>query len=303
MIPLTSRNYASPDTFVKDFLETLTPGVIPRDSFIKWDKIGGKASAEADALAFWLDVQGEFQAGAELQELLATRLSSCRHPARALRYAFDLMGHTGPIFVSRDDYVDIASLGAKVKSGDSLSARYAAQVVCGIGLDRLLACSSIEQAMMAVRVGLESHRRKNVGGKEFSTLVGVALTEIVDGLEDASSGEVTLKTEHSIRYGDGLTKRVDYAIQVDGKDRFGFEVNFYTSSGSKPTEIKRSYGEVGRGLESVGVALVWITDGAGYHKMARSLRDAYVILPNIYNLKHVRDALPVDLGIALSTAD
>lgn len=44
--------------------------------------------------------------------------------------------------------------------------------------------------------------------------------------------------------------------------------------------------------------LIWITDGKGYRLMNRSLRDAYVILPNIYNYKQALAHLQHDLSAA-----
>jgi len=63
----------------------------------------------------------------------------------------------------------------------------------------------------------------------------------------------------------------------------------------------RSYGDIRRGLSTVGVDLLWITDGTGYKTMQKSLRDAYVILPNIYNLSQAEQHLGADLIAVLKT--
>lgn len=297
---LQSRNYETPDAFVADFMATLTPGVIPRDSFISWEKMDAKGGPELQALMFFEKVQQRFKNGEALSPLLARQLLASDAPEREVRFAFDLLGHTGSVFVSNEDFIDITEMGRRIRSGDAEAAEFAAAVLCGIGIDRLLSLSSVRDCMVGVRVGLESHRRKNVGGSAFTRLVGAELAEVGEWLQQNTGRHVELRTEFGVPYGDGLNKRVDYSIHVDGQCRFGMEANFYTSSGSKPTEIKRSYAEVARGLESVGVALIWITDGAGYHKMARSLRDAYVTFPNIYNLNQVSRQLPRDLMVALA---
>ncbi|PKQ37536.1 MAG: hypothetical protein CVT59_06705 [Actinobacteria bacterium HGW-Actinobacteria-1] len=297
---LTSRNYASSELFVADFLASLTPGVIPRGAFINWDKMDARGGPEARSLAFFERVQSEFRLGAELQDLLTQRLLESGPHDSHIRFAFNLLGHTAKAYISRDDCLNIAELDAGVRAGDEAAARLAAEALCGIGLDHLLALSSLRSCMVGVRVGLETHRRKNVGGTEFSSLVARELHGIAERLGEASGRSVVLRNEDNILYGDDLHKRVDYAIYVDGLPRFGFEVNFYTSSGSKPSEIKRSYGEVARGLHSVGVDLIWITDGAGYHSMKKSLRDAYVILPNTYNLRQLKHQLELDLSLELA---
>ncbi|GAH63071.1 unnamed protein product, partial [marine sediment metagenome] len=129
----------------------------------------------------------------------------------------------------------------------------------------------------------------------FKTEVRALLGKISLPVSKQTAKEVRISEERSLRYGRGLSKKVDFVIEVDGKNEFGVEVNFYTVSGSKPTEIKRSYGNIRQGLLSVGTDLIWITDGKGYKEMRKSLRDAYVILPNIYNLNQAKEYLAEDL--------
>lgn len=75
-----------------------------------------------------------------------------------------------------------------------------------------------------------------------------------------------------------------------GVKTLGIEVNFYTAAGSKPTEIKRSYGHVDKELEKVDTALVWITDGVGYKEMKKSLKEAVDIHKNTYNLNMMKES-------------
>jgi len=138
--------------------------------------------------------------------------------------------------------------------------------------------NDLEDLLFGVQIGLETHRRKNIGGRNFKTEVRALLEEISPLVSKKTGRKVKISEERALRYGRGLSKKVDFAIEVDGRESFGVEVNFYTVSGSKPTEIKRSYGNILQGLSSVGIDLIWITDGKGYKQMQKSLRDAYVIL-------------------------
>jgi type II restriction enzyme len=156
----------------------------------------------------------------------------------------------------------------------------------------------LEDILLGVQIGLETHRRKNIGGDAFRDEIAAMLAEVTRQL--AGNGHALLvEPETTIRYGNGLSKKVDFALTQGGRPRFGIEVNFYTVSGSKPTEIKRSYGSITRGLNEVGTELLWITDGKGYRAMNRSLRDAFVTLPNIYNLRQAQASLQDDLRRAL----
>ncbi len=152
----------------------------------------------------------------------------------------------------------------------------------------------VSDYFIGVQVGLETHRRKNVGGSAFSSVIKDELDNLVNKLK-GKGHEVKLNEQDVVHYIDKITaKTVDFSLRY--KDKIiGIEVNFYTSSGSKPTEIKRSYAHVDRELEKVGVTLVWITDGIGYKVMKKSLKEAREIHPNIYNFKMMKSSLEEDV--------
>lgn len=147
-------------------------------------------------------------------------------------------------------------------------------------------------------MGLECNRRKNVGGEAFKKAVSIELRRTVNELSKRVGG-LQLKEELKIDYS-GISKTVDFAITRNNAPIVGFEANFYTTTGSKPTEIKRSYQAVTEGLKSVGVELVWVTDGKGYLHMQRSLKDAFRVLPNIYNVAMLHKHLTSDLTALFS---
>jgi len=182
-----------------------------------------------------------------------------------------------------------------IKQGDEKSALYLANLLSDLGFEKVLMRNDLEDLLFGVQIGLETHRRKNIGGRNFKTEVRALLEEISPLVSKKTGRKVKISEERALRYGRGLSKKVDFAIEVDGRESFGVEVNFYTVSGSKPTEIKRSYGNILQGLSSVGIDLIWITDGKGYKQMQKSLRDAYVILPNIYNLIQIKKYLADDI--------
>ncbi|MCS7064205.1 MAG: type II restriction endonuclease, partial [Methylacidiphilales bacterium] len=173
-----------------------------------------------------------------------------------------------------------------------------AELIHYIGFENILQRRDLEDVLYGVQIGLETHRRKNVAGQAFHNEVAALLEHIKQQLA-SNQIAVEIQTEMTIRYGNGLSKKVDFALLQNGSPRYGFEVNFYTVQGSKPTEIKRSYGDITRGLRQVGVELIWITDGKGYRNMQSSLRDAYITMPNIYNLRQARENLFDDLLIVL----
>jgi type II restriction enzyme len=152
----------------------------------------------------------------------------------------------------------------------------------------------IDDYFMGVQVGLETHRRKNVGGRAFSIVVENKLLSLVKEL-NRKGFNVQLTKEEKVYFSDKKTsKTLDFCLHCNGKN-IGIEVNFYTASGSKPTEIKRSYGHVNKELEKNGTTLVWITDGAGYYSMRKSLKEARDIHANTYNLKMMKRYFEEDI--------
>jgi hypothetical protein len=84
------------------------------------------------------------------------------------------------------------------------------------------------------------------------------LKKIISDLNEEGMN-LELVEEEKIQYeNSSQSKKVDFAIKKDGILKVGIEVNFYTNTGSKPTEIKRSYREVNRKLNDLGIELVWV---------------------------------------------
>lgn len=301
MFQLQSRLYNSPDKFVDDFLLTLTPGVIPRENFIKWQAIEQKVKRLDSSLEFFKEIQLRISGGKDFEKETADSLLAVDEPLPYIRCAFELLGHTGQEFVTKEDYFQFTDLAQAIKSGDEEQALYLTNLLAGLGFKKILIREDLDDILLGVQIGLETNRRKNVGGQKFREEVFIILQELALKVSISVKKKVIVLEEDTTVYGNDLSKQVDFVIQINGINRFGVEVNFYTVSGSKPTEIKRSYGDVRRGLSDVGVDLIWITDGKGYFQMRRSLRDAYVIFPNIYNLNQAKANLAEDLIRSLAT--
>ncbi len=297
---LKSRAYPSPADFVRDFLETITPGVIPRERFINWRAIDSKMMKLSQPLEFYSQMAEVVATGKEFAREIADSLLASDDPLPLVRGAFELIGHTGSDFVTQQDDIQIAQISGQVKDGDEQSALYLASLLADLGFKRILERDDLDDVLLGVQLGLETHRRKNVGGEHFRHFAFGCLKDTTLAISNRIQRDVNLTEEKALVFGNNLSKRVDFVIKVDGITKFGIEVNFYTTSGSKPTEIKRSYGNIREGLSSVGVDLIWITDGNGHKQMQRSLRDAYVILPNIYTLRQAQQFLGEDLIAVLA---
>jgi type II restriction enzyme len=284
-----SRNI-TPAAFIKEFFETLTPGVIPRKQFIDWVEIKSKCQAYDPIVEYFQEIASSDPK--KLREEIQGALLSADNPLFMIKGSFELLGHTNDYYVSDKDHLDFDHIAADIGNGSEKIAAKVATVLLDLGLVNLLIQKDIQSTFLGVQVGLESNRRKSVGGAAFNHWIA-NLLESTCGLLGA---EFELVPELQIPYKDSRNrKRVDFGILHRGKPRIGVEVNFYTTSGSKPSEIKRAYENVNRELNQVGVELVWITDGAGYLKMKKSLEEAFRIHPNTYNYEMARRCLKEDI--------
>lgn len=280
---LPSRRYTTPDDFLNEFLCTLTPCIIR-----------AKKEALLPFVTFYRELACRVQMGCDFVRELADSLLASDSSLPLIECAFELLGYM------EDEFDDsfTSELAKEIASGNERRAEYFAMLLKDLGFLNILFRDDLEDLLLGVQIGLETHRRKNVGGRVFQKEVRILLDNVVSTLRQKGY-KVELRSEVILHYGREQSKKVDFAIYHEGQPRFGVEVNYYTVAGSKPTEIKRSYAEVLRGLQSIGVDLIWITDGRGYRDMRQSLKDAFAILPNIYNLRQAQAHLLSDLEAVL----
>ncbi len=108
-------------------------------------------------------------------------------------------------------------------------------------------------------------------------------------VEQKSFGYV--EDKYSIRIPSTLRDRkFDYAVINDGKAT-NIEVNFYSGTGSKPSEIISSYINRGEVLSSAGWKFVWLTDGMGWRKMRNPLRTGVENMNFVINAYLLRKGL------------
>ncbi len=144
-----------------------------------------------------------------------------------------------------------------------------------------------------VETGLDSNARKNRGGKlmentveRFIRKTGLPYYKEMYLEDVCKRWNIDIskfsKTEKPM-------KRFDFVVDA-GETIFAFEVNFYTSSGSKLNETARSYkliSEMSRDID--GFEFVWITDGKGWYSTKNPLHETFNAMDNIFCIKELED--------------
>ena len=144
--------------------------------------------------------------------------------------------------------------------------------------------SNLYDYLTGVEVGLDSNGRKNRGGHQMENLVKKFLKQA--GVE--YSAETYLPEIFP-------NKRWDFVVRT-AENIFALETNFYTDSGSKLNEIARSYRLIAEQAEKIDdFRFVWITDGKGWHSAQNSLRETFLAMRDLYNIKDLEEGKFLEL--------
>ncbi len=131
--------------------------------------------------------------------------------------------------------------------------------------------------MIGVEAGLDSNGRKNRGGHAMENIVEVFVSDLCEHkgfryLKEANADKIKAELGYDVPV-DRSSRRYDFVID-NGKALFIIETNFYGGGGSK---LKSTAGEY-RSLFDVlkgKYKFIWITDGYGWKKTARPLRETF----------------------------
>ena len=292
----TSRQNYNKEDFLQSFFDTLTPWLIRREEFINWDRI---FNALRNKQSYIDDLRNyDFSNKNILEKQIKDTILSLDNPYYFLQDLFILLGNTREFFVSDIDNIILKDFSRDIINWDFEKANQIAKCVVDIWFGKILERQNISDYFVWLLVWFESDKRKNKWWSEFVNLVRPVFELIVnnfEGLELVEETVIGYIWEETTQ-----NKRVDFAIFENGVCIIWIEVNFYTNSWSKPSEIKRSYWEVNRQLSNAWVELMWITDWYWYNKMKKSLWDAFEIHPNTYNFNMLKNNFENDLRYYLN---
>ncbi|MBR3497985.1 MAG: type II restriction endonuclease [Selenomonadaceae bacterium] len=155
--------------------------------------------------------------------------------------------------------------------------------------------SNLYDYATGVEVGLDSNGRKNRGGHQMENLVRKFLEEAgVEFYAEKYLDEVEkiFGLDLSAISAEGTsTKRFDFVVK-SSETVFGIETNFYASGGSKLNETARSYKMIAEESKNIsGFKFVWITDGNGWKSARKNLKETFLVLDTLYNIKDLEDGI------------
>ncbi len=240
------------------FLKTITPEILEPIDYVDWKRIEKKVNSYRREIAL---LQSLRYSGVPQKDLAELLLES----PRILKLLQILIAHTPrEVWFADGRHIKFKEDIENLQNGNSKRAEEIALIFLEMGLiDFLKSVESVRDCVRGVLIGLEPNTRKNRRGKKFETTINDLIETAVEDLKKETG--LTLKVERNLKV-DLLKeqKTVDFAVFVhdESEPRAAIEVNFYSVSGSKPSEtLPRAYPEVQRGLEEKDIGFIVITDG------------------------------------------
>lgn len=140
--------------------------------------------------------------------------------------------------------------------------------------------------VFGIETGMDTNARKNRSGVIMENLIEQILNDNhISFRKQVKSKEFT---ELKKILGKDI-KKFDFVIKNKEKT-YLLEVNFYNSGGSKPNEVARAYAGIGPKInQNPAFEFIWITDGYGWKSAEHEIREAFDVIPGIYNLTTISD--------------
>ena len=147
--------------------------------------------------------------------------------------------------------------------------------------------------MIAVEAGLDSNGRKNRSGHAMENIVNVFIKDLCQSkglkyIKEANAKKIKDKMGYKVPV-DKSSRRYDFVIDSK-KEPIFVETNFYGGGGSK---VKSTAGEY-RNLFDVlkgKYKFIWITDGLGWEKVSKPLRETFDHNNYVLNLNMLEKGL------------
>jgi len=261
------------------FFQTITPEILSPSDYIDWDTIRNQVKSLRKEIALLQSLDKENPVD-NLADLLY------RNP-NILKVLQLLIAHTPRkiFFNDENKYIDFTT-DLIIVSRDRKRAKDIALIFIEMGLVQFLnEIRSVEDVVKGVLIGLEPNSRKSRRGSKLEDVISEIISSTLEELNREKGLSLSFETQMYIDL-EKERKKSDFVILQGDEQKIAIEVNFYSTSGSKPSEVLgRAYPEVQENLKKRGIGFIVITDGVGWDKMKPVISTAYKKLDFLMNIK------------------
>jgi len=125
---------------------------------------------------------------------------------------------------------------------------------------------NLKDYCLGLEVGLGTHGRKNVGGQIMEKTVENLLNKY----------QIEYHKQILVNFQINSKKIFDFQIKLNNK-KYYLETSFFNVSGSKVSEVIRSYQEVLNKTNNNKINFIWILDGKGLKSVKKIIQEIYLI--------------------------
>jgi type II restriction enzyme len=261
------------------FIQNITPDIIPVDRFVDWNSINEKINLLRREIALLESIDKS----RPLEDLTDILLTNCN----TLDVLKLLISHTpARVYFSDGRFIDFIEDKKKINTDDKKRAHEIAKMFKEIGLFAFLAeVKSVRDVVKGVLIGLQPNNRKSWRGMLFEERIKNTIEKVLVSVENSTGIKLSCEPQVNIDLKRGK-KILDYMILKRNKPVAAIEVNFYSTSGSKPSEVlERAYPNLEKNLKDIKIPLIVITDGMGWLKMQKSIERSLRLLSHLMTIK------------------
>jgi len=285
-------NLSTVDEICKALSDTLIETNYTYDFFVNWSKVTKNRDAFKYEVALLKSLKNSSKAVDDLRNLLT------KYPEVIKVIPILLACRDGVLKVlnSIETGLQYRTFDFSKKSYDTKEIGEIVDFTKNTGLlDMLCRMDSATDYLLGVEVGLDTNARKNRSGLFLERMV----TETLEELSARKSSLVFVKqksfgyveNKYNIEIPVTLRNRKFDYVAINKEKATNIEVNFYSGTGSKPSEIVSSYTDRNRVLASSGWKFVWLTDGMGWKKMKNPLHIGVENIDYVINTHFLRKGL------------
>ncbi len=285
-------NLSTVDEICKTLSDTLIETNYTYDFFVNWSKVTKNRDVFKYEIALLKSLKNSSKPIADFRDLLA------KYP--------EVIKVIPILLACRDGLLKVLNsieTGLEYKTFDFSKKSYDAREIDDIVkftkntglLDMLCHMDSATDYLLGVEVGLDTNARKNRSGMFLEKMVSETLGEL-----STRNSSLVFVEQKSFGYVEGKynvkipatlrDRKFDYAV-INNGNATNIEVNFYSGTGSKPSEIISSYINRREVLSSAGWKFVWLTDGIGWKKMKNPLHVGVENIDYVINSHFLRKGL------------
>jgi len=258
------------------FSSTLKDKITKWDYFVNWTKVLSNVSRFEHELNLLNSLVGKTDVVFEAIELFR------KYPSviRAIPTLLAIREKSVKVLVDTNNFIYETFDFSAARPSDSDIKSFAVFIEDS-GLADLLANKRIKNLVdyvVGVEVGLDSNARKNRTGSLMEAIVEPFIARDcgnnkITYLSQATADKIHRNWNIKIKV-DKSSRIIDFALNKNGTLYF-VETNFYGGVGSKLKSTATEYIRMNSYWNELGIKFIWITDGAGWLKTLRPLREYF----------------------------